>query len=107
MVSIFSFKELYVYYYYIWLYMYTVVLLYTEGVPWLWKVEPSTNLLISVADIQMFGVQMWVVDVVSLTSLGQFSTQFVWLELPVLVPVSMFRTGPRNFEKNDDLGTGG
>jgi len=46
------------YYYYIWLYMYTVVLLYTEGVPWLWKVEPSTNLLISVADIQMFGVQM-------------------------------------------------
>jgi hypothetical protein len=54
MVSTFSFKELYMYYYYIWLYMYTVVLLYTKGVPWLWKVEPITNLFISVVDIQMY-----------------------------------------------------
>jgi hypothetical protein len=47
------------YYYYIWLYMYTVAIymyspfIYTKDYALAMKVEPSTNLFISVADIQM------------------------------------------------------
>jgi hypothetical protein len=89
-------------------YIHGIVLLYTKGVPWAMKVEPSTNLFIYFCGRHP---NVWGPNVNSRSGKANqswaVSTQFVWLELPVLVPISsMFRTGHRIFGK-ERFRTGG
>jgi hypothetical protein len=103
MMSIMSFKELYMYFYSIWLDMYTIAIyMYSPFVYKVcaleMKVEPSTNLFLYFCGRHP---NVWGPNVNSRSGKSNQSwavcNQFVWLELPVLVPVSMLRTGPRIF----------